>query len=590
MSESILISIQSTIIQYANIISQITQAQVEILDKNFIRIVGTGSYASKIGEVMNQSSQICKLIFQSSENIVVENPGHHPACRHCPNLDNCNEKLIIASPIIFNGGVEGVVFLFAVTQKEEMILKEKLTIYQNFITQIADFIAIKAKECNEERINRMYTDTLASIVDNIEQCVIVLYKDNTIKNINSSTKKYLNLTDKCVGEHLEIESTGDDIHGENEYRMKIQHKEYYIVGQLHKMYIGTQSSVQVLIFKDEKQLKSKSVELTGDFGIWGINDIVGSSGIMKRLKDDIRRVAKSMSTVFIEGESGTGKELVATAIWKESLRRKEIFVPVNCAAIPDALLESELFGYVKGAFTGANPNGRIGKFELANNGVLFLDEIGDMPIYLQAKLLRVLQEQQVTRIGSNNNIRVDVRIITATNKNIPALIRANKFREDLYYRLHVIPFKIPPLRERREDIAELIHLFIKKYVKKFNKYFTRIEDNTLEVLMQNDWPGNVRELKNVVEYMINMMDYDGVLNDLTLPDSLLNKPLHEPSDTISAKPVYTLKEIEAFEIKKALSIYGRTTKGKKKAAQKLGISVSTLYRKLEQHQLAKYPV
>ncbi len=249
------------------------------------------------------------------------------------------------------------------------------------------------------------------------------------------------------------------------------------------------------------------------------------------------------------------------------------------------LLESELFGYVKGAFTGANPNGRIGKFELANNGVLFLDEIGDMPIYLQAKLLRVLQEQKVTRIGSNNQIKIDVRIIAATNKNILELIRENKFREDLYYRLNVIPIKISPLRERKEDITELVNFFIQKYVKKFNKYFYRIEDNTMNLLMHNEWPGNIRELENALEYMINMMDDDGILNDETLPESILHKTVFKIHDNNSNTPVRSLKDLEKSEIEKALSIYGKTTEGKKIAAEKLNTSVSTLYRKIEQYNL-----
>ncbi len=582
MEKSILITIQETIIKYADVISQITQAQVEIMDKNFIRIASTGTYSQGIGEVMDKESQICQQVFKTSESIIVGNPRQHPACKGCPNLDNCNERLVIASPITFNQGVEGVILLFAITHEEEVIITNNLKVYQNFIKQIADFIGIKAKECNEEQISRMYTNTLANIVDKIEQCVIVLHKDNTIKSINSSTKKHLKVTDKCVGEYLDLKSTGDDIHGENEFRMKIQKNEFYIVGQIHNMYIGTQSSVQILIFREQKQLKSNSLELNSDFGFWSIDDIIGNSNSMKKLKNDIRRFATSMSTVFIKGESGTGKELVATAIWKESERRDETFVPVNCAAIPDSLIESELFGYVKGAFTGANPKGRIGKFELANNGVLFLDEIGDIPIYLQAKLLRVLQEQKITRIGSNNEIEIDVRIITATNKDIPELIRENKFREDLYYRLNVIPMKLPPLRERREDISDLVDFFIKTYVKKFDKSYNKTEETTLTLLRQNDWPGNVRELENVVEYMINMMNYDGILNDRTLPESIFKKPLFKETDENPRTPVHTLKEIERREIEKALSIYGRTTKGKKIAAQKLCISVSTLYRKLEQ--------
>ena len=187
------------------------------------------------------------------------------------------------------------------------------------------------------------------------------------------------------------------------------------------------------------------------------------------------------------------------------------FVAINCGAIPDTLLESELFGYVKGAFTGADPMGKIGKFELANKGTIFLDEIGDMPIYLQTKLLRVLQERKITRVGSNKEIDIDVRVIAATNKNLKELIRENKFREDLYYRLNVIPFEIPPLRERIGDIDLLINFFIEKYTNLLDKSFKSITmtEEVKEAFYKYYWPGNVRELENTIEFIVNMIGVDG---------------------------------------------------------------------------------
>lgn len=183
--------------------------------------------------------------------------------------------------------------------------------------------------------------------------------------------------------------------------------------------------------------------------------ILGSSPATLKLKEEISKVARSTSTVLITGESGTGKEMVATSIWRESDRRDKRFIALNCAAIPESIMESELFGYVKGAFTGADPNGRMGKFELANEGVIFLDEIGDMPLYLQSKLLRVLQERKIVRIGSNQLMDIDVRVIAATNKDLKKMVREKRFREDLYYRLDVIPLRVAPLRERLEDIEDL---------------------------------------------------------------------------------------------------------------------------------------
>lgn len=197
--------------------------------------------------------------------------------------------------------------------------------------------------------------------------------------------------------------------------------------------------------------------------------ILGSSPATLKLKEEISKVARSTSTVLITGESGTGKEMVATSIWRESDRRDKRFIALNCAAIPESIMESELFGYVKGAFTGADPNGRMGKFELANEGVIFLDEIGDMPLYLQSKLLRVLQERKIVRIGSNQLMDIDVRVIAATNKDLKKMVREKRFREDLYYRLDVIPLRVAPLRERLEDIEDLTLFYSQRFARKFGK-------------------------------------------------------------------------------------------------------------------------
>ncbi|MCI9659854.1 MAG: sigma 54-interacting transcriptional regulator [Lachnospiraceae bacterium] len=314
--------------------------------------------------------------------------------------------------------------------------------------------------------------------------------------------------------------------------------------------------------------------------------MIGSSPKTKYLQKEIRKVAKSTSTVLIAGESGTGKEIVASAIWKASERRNNRFIALNCGAIPEPLLESELFGYVKGAFTGADPNGRIGKFELANKGVIFLDEIGDMPLYLQVKLLRVLQERKIIRIGSNQVIPIDVRIIAATNKNLKEMIEKKQFREDLYYRLNVIPLKIAPLRERKEDIQDLVLHFAGRYAGLFGKKLVSITEEVMECMCRYPWYGNVRELENSVEFMVNMMEEDGILDQRTLPDNLLSPQTKEQGPSVQAAgdktEVRCLKELEGQEIRKALQLFGADTKGKKEAAKALGISLATLYRKLEE--------
>src|SRR5215471_3584557 len=229
-----------------------------------------------------------------------------------------------------------------------------------------------------------------------------------------------------------------------------------------------------------------------------LDNIIGVSSAMEKLKQTIRTVASTQSTVLIYGESGTGKELVARAVHTCSPRAAEPFVSINCGAFPETLLESELFGYVKGAFTGANQNKR-GLFEVADGGTIFLDEIGEMNLTMQVKLLRVLQERCVRPVGGTNEISIDVRVIAATNRDLERQVAENTFREDLYYRLHVIPITVPPLRERREDVPLLVNHFVKKYAPAAGKNISRVKPDSLSALANYEWPGNVRQLENAIE-------------------------------------------------------------------------------------------
>ena len=235
-----------------------------------------------------------------------------------------------------------------------------------------------------------------------------------------------------------------------------------------------------------------------------VDDIIGTSEKIMIAKKQALITARGNSTVLITGESGTGKEMFAKAIHYASSRCDNPFIMVNCGAIPENLLESELFGYEKGAFTGASEKGKAGKFELADGGTIFLDEIGDMPLHLQVKILHVLQNMRFERVGGSKSMIVDVRVIAATNKNLEKLIDEGKFREDLYYRLSVIPLSIPPLRERREDIKMLMYHFLRKYNTFMNRKITGFSPAVEELYLNHDWPGNVRELENAVEYGTNM--------------------------------------------------------------------------------------
>ncbi len=263
--------------------------------------------------------------------------------------------------------------------------------------------------------------------------------------------------------------------------------------------------------------------------------LVGQSPSMRAVYDLIARVADSPSTVLITGESGTGKELVAQALHRGSSRRSQPLIKVNCAAIPKDLVESELFGYEKGAFTGA-VGSKPGRFELADGGTLFLDEIGEIPVEMQVKLLRALQESEFERVGGIKTLRVDVRLIAATNRDLEELIREGRFREDLYYRLAVVPIALPPLRDRREDIPLLVQHFIAKYDQRLGKKVERVDDEAMAMLLAYGWPGNIRELENLMERSVLFAD-GPVISEAQLPDSLRERPPGPPAPIAAVGPL-----------------------------------------------------
>jgi two-component system response regulator AtoC len=308
--------------------------------------------------------------------------------------------------------------------------------------------------------------------------------------------------------------------------------------------------------------------------------LIGSSPAIEAVYDLIRRVAPARSAVLITGETGTGKELVARAVHKLGTRSDALFVPINCAAIPAELLESELFGHTRGAFTGAQDS-RMGKFESADGGTLFLDEIGDMPIALQAKLLRVLEDGVIERIGSNKRIPVDVRVVSSTNRDLEARIAAGDFRGDLYYRLNVLHISLPPLRERREDIRALAAAFLSRFAAELGKHPATLTAEALRLLEQHDWPGNVRELQNLMERAVVLSDGPeigaGAFPGLRQAPDDPTAPAHED---LALEPA-----IEEFERKIVLRALAATNDNKAGAARLLGVSERTLWYKLKRYRL-----
>lgn len=309
-------------------------------------------------------------------------------------------------------------------------------------------------------------------------------------------------------------------------------------------------------------------------GKYNFDDIIAVDKKSIEIKEFAKRIALTDSNVLITGESGTGKELYASAIHNFSLRKNFPFIPVNCASFEKSLIESELFGYEEGTFTGAKKNGKTGLFQLANGGVLFLDEIGELEYGLQGKLLRVLQEKSIRKIGGSKEIPIDVRLICATNKDLFKLMEEGKFRRDLYYRIAIIPLTIPPLRERKDDIPSLANKFISDLSQKYKKDMF-LSQEAIQLLKEYEWCGNIRELKNIIEFTFNMREEKVILKEhlpIKVEENILDSEIIELNEYIN--------KVEKEYINKAIAKYGDSVEGKKKAAKALGISLATFYNKL----------
>jgi transcriptional regulator with PAS, ATPase and Fis domain len=367
-----------------------------------------------------------------------------------------------------------------------------------------------------------------------------------------------------------------------------------VIGGIGKIVFKDVREIALIANRLQSAPETRGVAATmarqGSATSFDINSIVGQSSKMLQLKESLLRVARKSSNVLLRGESGTGKELFAHALHAASPRRYAQFVKVNCAAIPEHLLESELFGYAEGAFTGAKRGGHLGKFGQAHNGTIFLDEIGDMPLYMQAKLLRVLQDKELTQLGSNIPKNVNVRVVAATNSNLEQLVKEGKFREDLYYRLNVVNLTVPSLRERMEDVPALAASFIDHFNAEFGLQVRGLDDDARDVIMRYRWPGNVRELRNVVESAFNAVSGE-FLEKSHLPEQLLSAVSDDTAAPTSCEVDDYIRErlghmpleqiVDDFE-KLVLEAAVSSSRGNRlRAANVLGISRQWLYKKLQ---------
>ncbi|EPU3522755.1 sigma 54-interacting transcriptional regulator [Escherichia coli] len=584
-TQSVLMQIQPTIQRFARMLASVLQLEVEIVDENLCRVAGTGAYGKFLGRQLSGNSRLLRHVLETKTEKVVTQSRFDPLCEGCDSKENCREKAFLGTPVILQDRCVGVISLIAVTHEQQEHISDNLREFSDYVRHISTIFVSKLLEDQGpgDNISKIF----ATMIDNMDQGVLVVDDESRVQFVNQTALKTLGVVqNNIIGKPIRFRPLtfeSNFTHGHMQHIVSWDDKSELIIGQLHNI-----QGRQLFLMAFHQSHTSFSVANAPDEP--HIEQLVGECRVMLQLKRLISRIAPSPSSVMVVGESGTGKEVVARAIHKLSGRRNKPFIAINCAAIPEQLLESELFGYVKGAFTGASANGKTGLIQAANTGTLFLDEIGDMPLMLQAKLLRAIEAREILPIGASSPIQVDIRIISATNQNLAQFIAEGKFREDLFYRLNVIPITLPPLRERQEDIELLVHYFLHLHTRRLGSVYPGIAPDVVEILRKHRWPGNLRELSNLMEYLVNVVPSGEVIDSTLLPPNLLNNGTTEQSDVTEVSEAHlslddaggtALEEMEKQMIREALSRHN----SKKQVADELGIGIATLYRKIKKYEL-----
>lgn len=584
-TQSVLMQIQPTIQRFARMLASVLQLEVEIVDENLCRVAGTGAYGKFLGRQLSGNSRLLRHVLETKTEKVVIQSRFDPLCEGCDSKENCREKAFLGTPVILQDRCVGVISLIAVTHEQQEHISDNLREFSDYVRHISTIFVSKLLEDQGpgDNISKIF----ATMIDNMDQGVLVVDDENRVQFVNQTALKTLGVVqNNIIGKPIRFRPLtfeSNFTHGHMQHIVSWDDKSELIIGQLHNI-----QGRQLFLMAFHQSHTSFSVANAPDEP--HIEQLVGECRVMRQLKRLISRIAPSPSSVMVVGESGTGKEVVARAIHKLSGRRNKPFIAINCAAIPEQLLESELFGYVKGAFTGASANGKTGLIQAANTGTLFLDEIGDMPLMLQAKLLRAIEAREILPIGASSPIQVDIRIISATNQNLAQFIAEGKFREDLFYRLNVIPITLPLLRERQEDIELLVHYFLHLHTRRLGSVYPGIAPDVVEILRKHRWPGNLRELSNLMEYLVNVVPSGEVIDSTLLPPNLLNNGTTEQSDVTEVSEAHlslddaggtALEEMEKQMIREALSRHN----SKKQVADELGIGIATLYRKIKKYEL-----
>jgi len=584
--------IQELVQQVADVIAAALKVETEIVDETMTVMAGTGECRKRINTIEEggeiAAGYVYGRVLSTKQAFVVEDAKNDPMYDPTGELEEVAE---ICCPILYKEKAIGVIGLIAFNQKQYKRLIENKKEMLNFLWQMSELITGKVAEMETTKQLLLMKNKLNTIVESIQDGILAIDRDGVITHCNHTVEMLLNKDKNLInGSPLEEIFPGSPMlsvlktgkgYSEKEEIYQTSKEHFHFIVTVTPLSDQSQVYGAVASIRKMSDVRKLAYSLTSSELDLSFSEVKGESSIIKSLKQQAMKVSNSNSSIMITGESGTGKGVFAMAIHNASKRASGPFVSVNCGSIPETLLESELFGYVKGAFTGASKEGKIGKFEMADGGTIFLDEIGDLPLHLQVKLLHVLQHKKVERVGSSKLIPIDIKVIAATNQNLEKMVNEGEFRADLFFRLNVIPLHLPPLQERRIDIPILMNHFLSKHTASLNKDIYGFDPKVIEMFQTYRWPGNVRELENVVEYAVNMEPTNRITVH-SLPLRMLRKN-DLSSGYSSLKKMISLHEKEILQ--NMLSKYGYSVKAKKQIAGQLEVSIATLYRKLEEHEL-----
>lgn len=558
-------------------IAAVTDVDVTIVDENLVRVAGTGKYIDDLDEVL-PAHTISDQVLRTGKVFVLENPREDDRCKKCAFIKKCREKAEISFPVMLDNRPIANMALIAFTDKQRKLMLDNSEIYVEFLSKMANLMANKLESARKAHHVSQLKQQLETLINRVDQGVVYAGPDGKISFFTQLAKSYLG-DNLFVGQSVRkifselswpITEPVDQIIVRETDAFSISAKSLYEIGALIE--VQRISTIQEKEREIRRRMSSKPHIAVARF-----SDLIGSHPEFLSVIEVARKYSRVDATILITSETGTGKELFAQSIHNMSPRREGPFVAVNCAALPESLLESELFGYVGGAFTGAKRGGKVGLFEQAHDGTIFLDEIAEMPFRLQSSLLRVLQHKEVMRIGDDKLIPVDVRIITATNKNLRELVEKNEFREDLYYRLDILRLRLPPLRDRKEDIPLLVQHLAIQSCRAYKKRPVVFSKACLERLRKYHWPGNIRELVNVVQRAVLLTDE--AIVDADLLDEILEIP---ETETSTARQQFdlelsgTYRDIQKQLIEQLMKLYG----DEEKVGNLLGLSRTTIWRRM----------